>query len=353
MAFRQRQDPEGFHRPVGRSLGIVSFRGAKVRIAVSDSQGAAPVKDRPAEPEPQIVQQQMLHLAHAQPVTVNAGESHRCPEGALAESIGQAAPVRQTPALPIEPAGKPGGDQGSPLPDPPAAFRILIVHQCGIQQAVKVKAPEGIVITLCRIVEIPAVRRVMAFHQVHVFLQAPCVHRHAVFQETDIDQDPEEAPVVLRHIIAVDLVQPPEQILPPVSVQRRQERVRRKGKAAADDGHFHHPLVGIPDVPPVFRVRRIRSPDQPFLPQRPEFLRLRTFACQHGDQRPQRPGPAFHAGHVLTVMGGSVSHIDPGFSRRHAGRQGPQELRRRPDQVLPRPQRITRSGHSLCLPVFC
>ena len=196
----------------------------------------------------------------------------------------------------------------------------------------------------------PAVSGIVALHHVHVFLQPGFVHRHPVLQEADVHQDPEKPPVVLRHVIAVDLVQPVVQVPPLLIIQRLPEVIRREAQPAADHRHLDHPLVIVADFAPVLRVVWVRSVDQPLLPQRPEFFRLRALSCQHGHQRPQRAAPAFHAGNVFSVMGGSVPHIDARLPRRHASGQRPQDFHRGLRQVLPCAQESLFFPHFLCLP---
>ena len=266
MILRQCQNPEGLHRPVWGPLRVISFRRAQIRISVSHGQRAAPVENRPAQPEPQVVQQQMLHLSRAHVFALQPGEGRRGPEGALAEAIGQAASVWQAPSLPVKPAGKPGRNHGRPFPDPAAALRILPFHDRRIQQAVEMESPQGVIIPLGRIVKIPAVRCIMALHQVHVFPHPLLIHRQSVLQESDVHQDAEKAPVILRHIVQVNLVQPAVQILTLLPAQRFQEIFRSKAQSAPDDCHLHHPLIAVPDFSPVFRMLRIRPVDQALLP---------------------------------------------------------------------------------------
>ena len=212
------------------------------------------------------------------------------------------------------------------------------------------ESPQRVIVPLGRIVKIPAVSGIVALHHIHVFLQPGFVHRHPILQETDVHQDPEKPPVVLRHVIAVDLVQPVVQVpLLPV-VQRLPEIIRREAQPAADHRHLHHPLVEIADFTPILRVGGIRPVDQSLLPQRPELFRFRALSRQHGHQRPQRAAPAFHAGNVLPVMGGSVSHIDARLPRRHASGHRPQDLHCGLYQVLPCTQESLCLPHSLCLP---
>ena len=197
------------------------------------------------------------------------------------------------------------------------------------------ESPQRVIIPFCRIVKIPPVSCVVAFHQVHIFPHPVFIHRQPVFQETDVHQDPEKTPVVFRHVIQVDLVQPVKQMLTLACIQRIPEEFRYKAQAASDDRHFHHPLIIVTDVSPVFLMFRIRSMDHALLPQRPEGLRFTALPHQHRNQCPQRPTPAFHSGHVFGIMGRSVSDVDTGFSRRHAGCQWLQDCFCRLHQVPP------------------
>ena len=148
------------------------------------------------------------------------------------------------------------------------------------------ESPQRIVVPLGRIIKVPAVRCIVAFHQVHIFLHPDFIHRQSVFPEADVHQDPEKTPVVFRHIMQVDLVQPVIQVLPLLLVQRIPEVFRRKAQSAADHRHFHHPLVKRTNLSPVFLMVRIGSVDHSFQPQRPEFLCLRAFPRQHRHKRP-------------------------------------------------------------------
>ena len=202
------------------------------------------------------------------------------------------------------------------------------------------ESPDGVVVPLGEVVEIPSVPHVVALHHVQVFLHPGVVHRPPDLPEPDIDQNPEKPPVVLRHVVLVDLVQPPVQVFPLPRRQLLPEPLRREADPRADDRHLHHPLVVVIQVAPVFLVLRIRPVDQAFPPQLPEGLRLRAFPRQHGHDGPQGPAPALHARHVLGIVGGPFADVHPGPAGGQAFLQRLQQRHRRPYHVLPRLQGI-------------
>ena len=340
MAFRQGQGEKNLHAPVGRAGGVISLSHAKIGISVAYRQGPAPVKDGHAQPPAQIAKQNALRFAPIHALAGDAGKGHGGKERALGKAIGEAAAVGQAPAFPVKPAGKARCDGLRPLDKAMAALGIGVPHSGGVDQAVIMEAPKRVVIPLGGIIEVPAVAHIVALHHIQVFPEPVFIHRAPHLEKTNVHQDAEKAPVVFRHVELVDLVEPAAQVVP---LHRRQfpiKPIRHKAQARADDRHFHHPLVVIPDGSPVFRMIGIGAVDDAFPPQGPEFLRLFALSRQHGHQRPQHPGKALHARHVLGIVGRALSHDQTGLARRQAVRQGPDHLRRRPGHIPAGTQRV-------------
>ena len=345
----QRQGEEGLHAPVGRAGRVVAFGRAQVGIAVADGQRPAAVKDGHAQPEAQIAQQHMLHFAPAEPFGGDAREGHGGPERALGEAVGQAAPVGQRAAFPVEPAGEARRDEPRALHETCAALRIGVPHGGGVDQAVIMEGPDSVIIALGGVIKVPAVAHVMAFHHVQILGQPRLIDWAAHLLKADVDQDAEIPPVVLGHVVQVDLVQPAVQIVLFFGTQILPEALRNKAQAGADHRHFHHALVVIADRAPVSRVRGIGSVNDALLPQFPEGFGFGTAADQHGHKRPQHAGEAFHPGHVLGIMGRALAYDHPRFFGRQAIDQGGDHLNRRPRQILTGAQRVALNiKHAYC-----
>ena len=266
MLLRQRQGKKRLQPPVGRAGSVVAFGDAQIGIAVAHRQHAVPVKDGQTQPGAQVPQQQPLDLTPAKALRRDTGKGHGRPEGALGEAVGQAPAIGQGASFTVKPAGKAGRDEPGALHKPGAALRVLPAHDRRVNQAVKMEAPQGIIVPLGGLVEVPAVAHVMAFHQVQILPHTGLIHGLAGLAQPQVDQDAEKTPVVPGHIIGIDLSQPPAKALLLGSGKLSKKAFRYQAKPHAQHRHFHHALVKVPDVSPIFRVLGVRAVDQAFPP---------------------------------------------------------------------------------------
>lgn len=80
--------------------------------------------------------------------------------------------------------------------------------------------------------------------------------------EGKIDKDTKPAPVVLRHIVLVNLGQPRNKVNLSLGVETGQEALRSHEEGEGDGFHLYHALVEIVDIAPVLFVLGIDASSQ-------------------------------------------------------------------------------------------
>ncbi|MPN63457.1 hypothetical protein SDC9_211216 [bioreactor metagenome] len=84
-------------------------------------------------------------------------------ERAFAEAVGEAAAIGQRVPLSVKPPCEARRDEKRPLPELPAPRRVQFFHRPGVDEAVVMERPEGVVLPLVRIIKVPAVALVVGF----------------------------------------------------------------------------------------------------------------------------------------------------------------------------------------------
>ena len=340
MILRQCKAGECLHGPVGRTGGVVPFRHQQTWVAVANGQHTIPGEDGLAEPLPHVAQQQMLHLSVADRFAFCFCQGLGCIESALGKAIGQASAVSQCFAGTVKPAGKVSRHLLATLNVYLTAFRVSAAHDFRIHQTIEVESPHGVIFPLIEIIEVPAVPFVVLFNHGKVFLHPLLIVRHAANDKAHVHQHPEEGPVVLRHVVVVDLIQPCMQLLLSLLRQVEKELLGCQCHAHAEHGHFHQPLVIVHHFAPVFRIFRVNAGNNALPPSLPQGLNACTVSCQHGHNSPQRTSKSLHLGNIIRVHSTRVPQMQPSFVGAKQGQQRFDQLNRRFFHIRPGTQRI-------------
>ena len=171
--------------------------------------------------------------------------------------------------------------------------------------------PHGVVFALIEVIEIPAVALVMLLDHRKILLHARLVVRQAADDEAHVHQHAEERPVVLGHVVVVDLLEPAIEVPLRLLRQGEEEFLRRQRHAHAEDRHLHQPLIVVLDLAPILGMVGIDAVDDarfPFLPDRQNAL---AAAGEHRNDRPERAGKRLHLGDVLVVHRAGIAQIQP------------------------------------------
>ena len=311
VILRQRQHGERLHRPVRRTGRVVALGHEQVRIVIADGQHAVAREDGLAEPLAHVAQQQVLHHAVGHALALRLRQRLCRVERALREAVGEAAAVRQRLAGGIEPAGEVRRDELAALHILRAALRIARTHDLRVHQAVVVERPQGVILALVEVVKVPAVALVVLLDHGEVLVHARLVVRQATDHEAHVHQHAEERPVVLGHVVTVDLVKPGVQISLRLLRQREEELLRRQGHAHAEDRHLHQPLVIVLHLAPVLGMLRIDAVDDALLPDRPDRLHALAVSREHRHNRPQWAGKRLHLRDVRRIDRAGVAQVQP------------------------------------------
>lgn len=260
MILRQSQTRKRLHRPIRRAGRVVALRHQQAWIAIADGQHAVAGENRFREPLAHIAEQQMLHLPIAYGVAFAFRQCQCRVERALRKAIGQTAPIRQCFAAPVKPAGEIRRHLFAALDVFAAALRVAPAHDLGINQTIEMERPHGVILALIEVIKVPAVALVMLFNHGEILLHAFRVIRHAADHEAHIDQHAEECPVVLGHVVMVDLVKPCVQLLLRFFRQVEEKLLRAQApcpyriqpsRPDADRNRRPHPSIrGFPDRRP-------------------------------------------------------------------------------------------------------
>ena len=197
------------------------------------------------------------------------------------------------------------------------------------------ECPDGVIVPLGGRVKVPAVPGVVGFQLGQVGFQHGLVGFPPHRQEARVHHDPEKLPVVPRHVIAVDLVQPAVQVVPGAFGQLVEKASGRQGHAQAIGGHLHHALVKGADVAPVFLVGRVHAMDDALPPLGPEGLGLRHTPGQQGNDAEQHPGEALHAGNAFVIVGAGGGEHQAGLAGGEILHRGTDDGEGRVDYILP------------------
>ena len=311
VILRERQRGEGLHRPVGGAGGVVALAHDEVWVAVADGEHPVPGEDRPPEPFPHVGKQNVFHDAVVHALGFLPVQRQHGKERALGKAVGEAAPVRQRVALPVKPQRKPRREEARALPEQVAARRVQFFHGAGVYQSVVMERPESIVLPLIGVIVVPTVALVMGLDQLQVRLHAFGVIGKTVQKEADVDQHPEEEPVVLGHVIPVDLGKPGVDVFLHSRREIKEEPLRDHAHRHAHHGHLHQPLIVITHLAPVFRVIRVRAVFQTLPPQRPQRLRGAATAREHRHDCPERPGIGLHLRDLRWIHRARLPQMEP------------------------------------------
>ncbi len=187
-------------------------------------------------------------------------------------------------------------------------------------------------------VAVPAFPQIPVLQTVQIRLQLFPVPGPAHAPEGGLNQHPKEQPVVLRQSPPLHTGQPPVEVFRLSGGEAHCFPAEHQGQG--DGGHLHDLLVVVCHRPPVSRVVRGGSVQQP-LAEQGQPVRPASLAPQ-GGQPPQHPGESLHMGGGLSIVGGKVPQMQAGvpggetpFHRLQELKQSPLHIRSSAQGILP------------------
>ncbi len=169
------------------------------------------------------------------------------------------------------------------------------------------------------------------------------IDRYADAFETDLHEEPEQLPVVLRRFLALDTPQPLDDVVALASVQWIPEMLGCEREREPDGGHLHHALIDVVGArPPVLRALRIGAMGEAGDPAVPVVERPSTR--DQWDDAPERSGVALQLGDAGREVRAERAESGPRATRRQMPDDRFDQVAHRPPDVVLGAEGVARQG---------
>ncbi len=187
-------------------------------------------------------------------------------------------------------------------------------------------------------VTVPAVANVETFEFLKILLGQTAIEIGAEAVESDIDEDPEEFPVVVSIVELPDMLEIGDDIVARALVERLPDLVRHQRQGKTEGGELHHALVAGIDRAPIFGMGRITAIRKPFGKAVPVIESV--LAGAERCKTPERTSETFKISSGPVEMSAGAIEANTGISIREEGQQRIEEIVDSADHVGAGLQRI-------------
>ena len=168
-------------------------------------------------------------------------------------------------------------------------------------------------------VAIPAVADIEAFELLKILPRQAAVEIGTETIERDIDEDPEEFPIVVGIVELPGMLEIGDDIAAGARIERLPDLFRHQRQGKTERRKLDHPLIAAIDRSPIFGMGRICAVCETFGKTMP--VGEVAVAGAKRRQSPERAGEPFQIGRRPVEMGAAAIERDAGIAVRETGKQ--------------------------------